>query len=137
MTSRYFRRVQECAIRSSSERVIAVQRHEEIKHHRGPRPCVPEEQFFGAFPRHALVWATNMSPNFVYFKVHSRGLEVGAINWSLEDLRRGFFTGRRRGEKAIGVQGLRGLDCGITARFSYSTLMTMNSNLYFLHLIIF
>ena len=38
-------------------------------------------------------WATNMSPNLVYFKAHPGRFEVGAINWSLGDLRKGFFTG--------------------------------------------
>ena len=40
---------------------------------------------------HAPAWATNMSPNLVYFKAHPRGFEVGAINWSLGDLRKGFL----------------------------------------------
>ena len=40
LTSRSFRRVQECAIRSSGERVMAVQIQEEIKQHSLPRRCV-------------------------------------------------------------------------------------------------
>ena len=40
LTSRSFRRVQECAIRSSGERVMAIQRQEEIKQHSLPRRCV-------------------------------------------------------------------------------------------------
>ena len=40
LTSRAFCRFQEHAIRSSGERVMVMQRHEEIKQHRGPRPCL-------------------------------------------------------------------------------------------------
>ena len=48
------------------------------------------------------------------------------------------FLEKRRGEeKAIGVQCLRRLNSRHLIPFSYSTLMTLNSNLYFLHLIMF
>ena len=40
LTSRSFCRVQECAIRSLGERVMAVQRQEELKQHSLPRRCV-------------------------------------------------------------------------------------------------
>ena len=58
LTSRSFRRVQERAIWSSDERVMIVQRLEKIKQHRGPRPCVDEEQFFLSFPMHLRAGAT-------------------------------------------------------------------------------
>ena len=35
---------------------------------------------------------------------------MGAINWTSGDIKKRLFDGRRSGEKAIGVQGLRGLD---------------------------
>ena len=84
---------------------MVMQRHEEIKHHRGPRPCVdptPLDARGAVFfmLSHTSVWdfhipsrATNMSLNLVYFKAHPRGFKVGAINWSLGDLRRGFLKG--------------------------------------------
>ena len=56
---------------------------------------------------HTPAWATNMSPNFVYFKAHPRGFDGGAINRTSGDIKKGLFDG---GEKEIGVQGLRGLD---------------------------
>ena len=58
LTSRAFRRVQERVIQSLGERVMAVQRHEGMKQHKGPRtlqgpyaPACPRSGFFGAFPR--------------------------------------------------------------------------------------
>ena len=86
LTSRAFRRVQECAIRSSGERVMTVQRHEEIKHHSLPRPCMDPTPMRArgamfwcttAWEFHAPTWATIMSPTLVYFKAHSRGFERG------------------------------------------------------------
>ena len=62
-----------------------------------------------AWDFHTPTWATSMSPNLIYFKVHLRGLE-GAINGISGDIKRRLIDGRRKGEKAIGVQGLRGLD---------------------------
>ena len=59
---------------------------------------------------HALAWVTNMSPNLVYFKAHPRGFDGGAINGISGDIKKRLFDERRRGEKEIGVQGLRGLD---------------------------
>ena len=47
MTSRAFFRVQERAIQILGERVVVVQRHEEMKQHRKPHTCVLEEQIFG------------------------------------------------------------------------------------------
>ena len=47
LTSKAFHRVQKLAIRSLGERVMVVQRHEEMKQHRGPRTCVLEEHIFG------------------------------------------------------------------------------------------
>ena len=69
---------------------MAVQRHEKIKQHRGPRPSIDEEQFFFvlshapacgshvlAWDFHAPTWATNMSPNLVYFNAHPRRFDGG------------------------------------------------------------
>ena len=89
LTSSSFCRVQERAIRSSGERVMAVKRHEEIKQHRRPRPCVNPTPLRArgsvllvlshapAWDFHAPMWATNMSPNLVYFKAHPRGFGGG------------------------------------------------------------
>ena len=89
LTSRAFYRVQECAIRSSGERVMAVKRHEEIKQHRGPRPCMNPTPLRArgavllvlshapVWNFHAPMWATNMSHNLVYFKAHPRGFGGG------------------------------------------------------------
>ena len=61
LTSRAFRRVQERAIRSSGERVVAVQRHEEMKQHRGPHTCVRRSNFFFlCFPMHLRGTSTHL-----------------------------------------------------------------------------
>ena len=69
-------------IRSSSERVIGMQRHEEIKHHGRNAPACLRNIFLvlshaPAWDFHAPAWATNMSPNLVYFKAHPRGFDGG------------------------------------------------------------
>ena len=55
-----------------------------------------------------------MSPNLVHFKAHPRGfdgeLKIGHKDELFGGKEKGLFDGRRRGEKAIGVQGLRRLD---------------------------
>ena len=68
---------------------MAVQRHEEIKQHRGPRPCVDPMPLRArgvvflvlshapTCGSHEPAWATNMSPNLVYFKAHPRGFDGG------------------------------------------------------------
>ena len=68
LTSRAFHRVQERVIWSSDEIVMAVQRHEKIKQHRGPRPCVDPTPlraqgafFFLCFPTHLRAGATHLS----------------------------------------------------------------------------
>ena len=96
LTSRAFRRVQERAIRSSVERVMAVQRHEEMKQHREPRTCVDPTHLrargaiffvlsralgFGShaptWDLHAPTWVTKMSPDLMHFKAHLRGFDGG------------------------------------------------------------
>ena len=82
LTSRDFCRVQERAIRSSGERVMVVQRHEEIKQHRGHAlawtlcPCVLEEQFFLCFPTHLCAGATHLHGTSTHLRgtsTHLRG----------------------------------------------------------------
>ena len=82
LTPRAFRRVQERTIRSSGERVMVMQRHEEIKQQKGPCPYVdptPLRARGAVFLvlSHSPAWATNMSPNLVYFKAHPRGFDGG------------------------------------------------------------
>ena len=82
---------------------MVVQRLEEIKHHSRPRPCMDPSPLRArgaiflvlshtpecgshapecgshapVWDFLAPVWETNMSPNLVYFKAHSRGFDVG------------------------------------------------------------
>ena len=89
LTSRSFRRIQERAIRSSDERVMAVQRQEVIKATQSATPlhgtyaiACQRSDFLvlshaTAWDFHAPACATNMSPIFVYFKAHPRGFELG------------------------------------------------------------
>ena len=89
LTSRAFRRVQERAIQSSAERVMAVQRHEGMKQHRGPHTYVDPMHLFArgaiflvlshtsAWDLHAPAWVTKMSPNLIHLKTHLRGFHVG------------------------------------------------------------
>ena len=60
---------------------MVVQRHEEIKQHRGHlrarEVVLLVLSHAPAWDFHALVWATNMSPNLVYFNAHLRGFDGG------------------------------------------------------------
>ena len=60
LTSIPFRRVQERAIQSPGERIMIMQRHEEMKEHKGQRTYMPEEQFFRCFPMHLLKISTHL-----------------------------------------------------------------------------
>ena len=65
-----------------------------------------------AWDFHAPTWATNMSPNLVYFKAHSRGFDGGGgvINGTSGNIKMKPFGLEKEREKAIGVQSLRGLE---------------------------
>ena len=77
---------------------MTMQRHEEMKQHRGPRTCVDPmhlcargEGFFffvlfhataygshaPTWDLHSPTWATKMSPNLIHFKAHPRGFDGG------------------------------------------------------------
>ena len=99
---------------------MVMQRHEEIKQHRGPRPYVDPTPlraqgavFFvfshvGAWDFHAPAWATIMSPNLVYFKAHPRGFDGGAINWTSRDIKKGDWRDKRQIDRRGDTLGLPG-----------------------------
>ena len=96
-----------------------MQRHEEMKQHRGPHTCVDPTHLRArgaAFlvlsqaptcKSQALVWATKMSPNLIISRP-IRGDFMGSINWTSGDTKREDLRDERQRDRLGDTLGLSG-----------------------------
>ena len=92
---------------------MVVQRHEEMKQHRGPRTCVDPTHLHARGAvflvlSHAPMWdlqapalAEKMSPNLIHFKTHPSGFHGGYKLDLGRHKKMGFFKGVEEKERRL------------------------------------